>query len=461
MQVTETLNQGLKREFRVVVPAADLNGKLAAKLDELRGRANLPGFRPGKVPVAHLKRLYGKSVMAEILNDTVTESTRSLAVERKLKLANEPKVSFTEDQQEIEAVIEGKGDFAYTMALEVLPGIELKDFKAVKLQRQVAEVTDADVEAALGRIADQNRPYAAKPEGAAAETGDKLTIDFRGAIDGEVFEGGSAEGATLVIGSGMFIPGFEDQLVGAKAGEAREVKVTFPEGYAAQALAGKDAVFAVTVREIAAAGEVAVDDAFAKTLGMESLDKLKAAIRDQIGREDAAQSRRRIKRKLLDALDAEYRFELPETLVEQEFEVIWRNMTAEMQRANRSFEDEGTTEDAARADYRAIAERRVRLGLLLAEIGERNQIKVSDEEVQRGMVERVRQFPADQQRKAFEFLSKTPQALAEIRAPIFEEKVVDFVLELAEVDEVKVAREDLFKDDEEAAPAKGEGAKAD
>jgi trigger factor len=454
MQVTEILNQGLKREFRIVVPAADLRGRLAEKLESLKARANIPGFRPGKVPVAHLKRLYGKSVMAEILNDTVAESQKSLTSERSIRLANEPKITFTEDQAEIEAVIDGKGDFAYTMALEVLPRFEIKDFKTLKLTKDITEVANADVDEALARIADQNKPYLPREAGAAAQSGDKVTIDYVGSIDGTPFEGGSDTGATLVLGSNMFMPGFEDQLIGAMAGSDVEVNVTFPETYPAAHLAGKAAAFAVKVHEVAAPGEVVIDDAFAATLGMENLEKLKSAIREQIGREDAAQSRRRVKRKLLDALDADYKFELPETLVDQEFEIIWRNMMGDMQRANRTFADEGTTEEAMKADYRAIAERRVRLGLLLAEIGEKNQIRVSDEEVQRGVIERVRQFPPQQQRQAFEFISKTPQALAEIRAPIFEEKVVDFILELAQVTENKVSREALFKDEDEGGEAK-------
>jgi trigger factor len=452
MQITETLNEGLKREFRVVVPAAELSGKLQSKLEEMKARANIPGFRPGKVPVAHLKRLYGKSAMAEIVNDAVQESTRSVATERELKLANEPKIVFPEDQAEIEGVIEGRTDLAYTVALEVLPKIEVKDFKGLKLTRETTPVTDEDVSGALGRIAEQNRPFVPRPEGEAAEAGDKVTIDYRGTVDGEAFQGGAAENADLVLGSGLFIPGFEDQLVGAKAGEAREVSITFPEPYPAAHLAGKAAVFAVTVKAIAKPGEVKVDDEFAKGLGMESLAKLEAAIRDQIGREDQARSRQRVKRKLLDALDSEYRFDLPQTLVDQEFEIIWRNVGAEMERAGRTWADESTTEEAAREEYRAIAERRVRLGLLLAEIGDKNGITVADEEVQRALFDRARQYPG-QERKVLEFYQKNPGALAELRAPIFEDKVVDFMLELASVTETPVSREALYRDEDEEAEA--------
>lgn len=450
MQVTETLNQGLKREFKVVVPAATLNAKLSAKLDEMRARANIPGFRPGKVPAAHLKRLYGKSVMAEIVNDTVNESTRTITTDHSLKLAGEPKVVLPEDQAEIEAVISGTGDLAYSVAMEILPQIELGDFKGISLVREVAEVAAEDVEAALNRIADANRPFVTK-DGAAA-SGDKVTIDYEGSIDGVPFDGGKDEDATLVLGSNQFIPGFEDQLIGKSAGETTDVNVTFPEQYPAAHLAGKAAVFKVTVKDVAAPGEVTIDDAFAQTLGLESREKLEQAVRDNISRETNEQSRRRIKRKLLDALDAQYRFDLPEGLVEQEFEIIWRNLTADMDRAGRTWADENTTEEAARAEYRTIAERRVRLGLLLAEIGERNGIKVADEEVQRALFDRARQYPG-RERQVLEFYQKNPGAIAELRAPIFEEKVVDFVLELAQVTDKTVTREELFKEDDEDASA--------
>lgn len=450
MNVTETLSEGLKREFRIVLPAADLSSRLDAKLEEIKTRANLPGFRPGKVPVSYLKRVYGKSVMADLINEAVQDTTRSITSERELKLANEPKITFPEDQTEIEAAIAGTGDLAYTMMLEVLPQITIGDFKSISLVKEVTEVSDADVEQSLQRIAEQNKPYLPRPEGEAAAQGDKLTIDYVGTIDGEAFEGGSAEGAELVLGSKSFIPGFEEQLIGTKEGDARDLEVTFPADYPAEHLAGKSARFAVKVKGVAAPSEVTLDDEFAKTLGLDSLDKLKAAIRDQIAREDAARTRGKVKRKLLDALDAEYQFDLPSSLVDQEFDIIWRNMTADMERASRSFADEGTTEDEARVDYRKIAERRVRLGLLLAEIGERNQIKVPDDEVNRALFERARQFPG-QERKVIEFYRGNPQALAELRAPLFEDKVVDFLLELASVTEKRVDRASLFAEEPEAA----------
>ena len=455
MQVTETLSEGLKRELKVVVPAAELESRLGTRLDELKTRVRINGFRPGKLPVSHLRRLYGRSVMAEIVQDVVNETTQQAV--SNAKPAFQPNIALPEDKAEIEAVMDGKADLAYTLSFEVLPEIELPDFSKVSVEKQVAEVTDAEVDEALGRIARANRSFTPRGEDEAAENGDRLTIDYVGRIDGEPFEGGSAEGAFLELGSGQFIPGFEEQLLGAKAGEQRTVTVRFPEDYGAKHLAGKEAAFDVTVREVARPGETALDDEFAKSLGMESLDKLREAIRGRIGEDYAAASRRKLKRRLLDALDEAVKFDLPPTLVEQEFEAIWRQVTGDLERSGRSFADEGTTEENAKADYRRIAERRVRLGLLLAEVGQRNDIRVNEDEVQRALVERVRQFPGQEQ-AVWDFYRKNPAALAELRAPIFEDKVVDYVLELAEVREQTVPREVLLADPEDEQAAGGDKA---
>jgi trigger factor len=450
-QVTETLAEGLKREFKIVVPAATLSGLMMAKLTEMKDRVQINGFRPGKVPMPHLKKLYGKSVMADVINDQVSVTTKSLTEERGFKLAMQPKVTLPEEQAEVEAVLDGQSDLSYGMAFEVLPKIEVGDFKTISLEKLVVPVTDAEIDEAMKRIADQNRPFEAK-DGAAAKD-DQVTMDYEGSIDGVPFDGGKDSDANLVLGSGMFIPGFEDQLIGKKAGDSVSVKVAFPADYQAANLAGKDAVFAVTVKLVSAPGSVTVDDAFAKTLGMESLDKLKDAIRDQIGRDYNMVSRAKVKRKLLDALDSSYTFDLPPTLVDQEFEIVWRNVTNEMQQNGKSFADEDTTEEAAKADYRKIAERRVRLGLLLAEVGEKAQVQITDEEVNRALIERVRQFPG-QERQVYDFYRNNPNMLAELRAPLFEEKVVDYILELANVTEKTVDKATLTAADEaEEAPA--------
>jgi trigger factor len=452
MQVTETLSQGLKREFKVVLPATELEERLASELATLKDRVRINGFRPGKVPVQHLRRLYGRSVMADVVQNAVNEANRKIVDENKLKLALDPQIQFPENKDEVERAMEAKADLAFTVALEVLPSFELADLSEVSVRKLTAGVSDAEVQEALERMAKQNSAFAAKGEGAEAAAGDRLVIDFVGKIDGEPFEGGIGDGVQLELGSGSFIPGFEDQLVGAKAGDAREVRVAFPADYQAQQLAGKDAVFDVTVKEVQAPGEVTIDDALAKGFGMESLDKLKDAVRTAIQRDFEAQSRRRVKRELLDALDAKYGFELPPSLVDQEFNGVWQQVEADMKRANRSFADENTTEEVARAEYRRIAARRVRLGLVLAQIGEATDIKVTDDEVTQALVERVRQFPG-QEKQVWEFYRKNPQAMAEIRAPIFEEKVVDHILSQVKVSEEPVSKEALFKDEEDADKA--------
>jgi trigger factor len=458
MNVTETLSQGLKREFQVVLNAADLKTRLDDSLQDLQGKAKINGFRPGKVPVAHLRRLYGRSVMSDVLQNAVNEANQKIVADNNLKLAFEPQIRFPENKEEIEAAMEAKGDLAFTVALEVLPKIELADLSDVSLVKPVAEVPDADVDAALERMAAGNRTYSPKGEKAKAETGDRLIISYVGTIDGKAFEGGTGEGIPLDLGSGQFIPGFEDQLAGVKQGESRTIKVTFPENYGAAHLAGQAAEFAVTVTEVQKPDAAKIDDELAKAFGMESLDALKTAVREQIGSDFTAQSRRKLKKGLLDALDGKYGFELPPTLVEQEFNSVWSQVEADMKQANKTFADEDTTEDAARADYRKIAERRVRLGLVLAEIGEQAKVQISDDEVTQALIARARQFPG-QEKQVWEFYRKNPQALAEIRAPIFEEKVVDHLLGQVKVADETVSREVLFADDEaegadEAKPKK-------
>ncbi len=454
MQVTETLSDGLKREFQVKVPAADLEAKVVGRLNELKNRVQLRGFRPGKVPVTHLRKVYGRSVMAETVEAVIRELNAKIVEDRGLKLAMEPRVTIPNEETEVDRVLGGKADLAYTLSLEVLPKIELGDFSTIKLERLSAAVTDAEVEDALGKIAEQNRPYAPKGEGAKVEKGDRVVIDFNGKIDGAPFEGGTGGDVGVNVGSGTFIPGFEDQMVGMAQGERRQVKVIFPATYPAAHLAGKEAEFDVTAKSIEAPGAVTIGEDFAKSLGMESLDKLKAAIRDRILREHTAMSRQKLKRALLDQLDALHKFAPPPTLVEDEFQNVWNVVENDLKQQGRTFADEGTTEEKAREEYRAIAERRVRLGLVLAEIGERNNIKVSEEEISRAIVERARQVPGREQ-EVWDYYRKNPQAVAAVRAPIFEEKVVDFLVELAKVTDKTVSREELYREDEEEKPAAG------
>ena len=446
MQVTETAAAGLKREYRVVVPATDLEARVNERLDDLKGKVQLRGFRPGKVPVEHLRRLYGKAAMAEVIEAAVREANSKIVNDHGFKLAVEPKVSLPEEQSAVEEVITGKSDLAYTVEIEILPPITLTDFKTIKLERPVADVAEAEIDQTLQRIAEQNRPFAAKSEG--AEKGDRVTISFEGKIAGEPFAGGSAEDVPMVLGSGQFIPGFEDHLTGIKAGESRTFDIKFPDDYAAAAVAGKEATFTVTAKAVEAPGSVTMDDDFAKTLGLESLAKLRDGIRDRLQQDYAAASRQKLKRALLDELDERHKFEPPPSLVEQEFANVWATIENDLKREGRTFADEGTTEEKARAEYRGIAERRVRLGLVIAEIGEKNNIKVTDEQLSAAVVEQARRLPGHE-KQVWEYYRKNPAALATLRAPLFEDKVVDFLVELATVTEKPMSRDEMFKEDEQ------------
>lgn len=456
MQVTEVSSHGLKREYKVVLPAADLASRLEGELAGMKDKVRINGFRPGKVPMAHMKRMYGRSVMSEVVQNAVNEANRKIVEDNGLRLALEPKVDLASDQAELERAMEARGDLAFTVAVETLPTFEAGTFETIELERQVAEVDDEEVAKALGRMADQNRVFTPKEgEEATAQTGDKVTVDFEGRINGEVFEGGTGTDIDVVLGSETFIPGFESQLVGARLGEERKVEATFPDNYLSPALAGQQASFDVKVKGIAAAGEVSLDDEFAKGFGFDDLAALQTAVRSRMEEEMARASRDKLKRVLLDELDKKYSFELPQGLVNQEFDNIWRQVSAEQQKSGRSFEEENTTEDAAKADYRRIAERRVRLGLVLAEVGEKAGVKIEDSEVTKALVELVRRYPG-QEKEVWDYYRKNPQALGEIRAPIFEEKVVDHIIGQAKVTDRPVSREDLFKveagDDETPLP---------
>jgi trigger factor len=448
MQVTQTHSDGLRHEFKIVVPASDLEARLDNRVSEIKDSVRLNGFRPGKVPPAHLKKIYGRSLMAEAIEALVRETNAKIVTDNGFKLAMEPKVTLPEGKDEIESVFTGQSDLSYTVALEVLPPITLADFKGIKIERPVAEVTAAEIDEAVSRIANQNRPYSARADGGKVASGDRVTISYVGKIDGEAFEGGTGDDIVVNVGSNTFIPGFEEQLIGMAAGEARTVNVRFPNNYLAEKLAGKDAVFEVTAKSIEAPGEVTIDDAFAKSLGLETLDKLKDAIKDRLTREHAAASRQKLKRVLLDRLDELHKFDAPPTMVEDEFNNVWKTVLSDLESSGKSFADEGTTEEKAKAEYRAIADRRVRLGLVLAEIGEKNNIKVNDEELSRAAADRARQFPGQEQ-QVWEYYRKNPQALASLRAPIYEEKVVDFIVELASVTDKPVSRDELFREEED------------
>ena len=446
MQVTETKAEGLKREIEIVVPASDLEARLQTRLFEAKDRVQLKGFRQGKVPVSHLRKMYGRSLMAEIVNEILNETPRNVIAERNERSAMQPEIAMSEDETEAEKVLSGKSDFKFTLNYEALPTIELKSTDGIKIERPIVEIADTEVDEQVERIAANAREY--EPKDGKAEDGDRVTMDFVGRIDGEAFEGGSATDSNLVIGSKQFIPGFEEQLIGVSAGDEKTVELTFPEDYGAAHLAGKAASFDVTIKEVAAAKGTAIDDEMAKKLGVESLDKLKTVVREQIESQYGMATRQKVKRQLLDALDETYSFELPEKLVQAEFDNIWNQVQKELERNGKTFADEETTEEEARTEYRRLAERRVRLGLVLSEIGEKAGVQVTDEEMQRAMFEQIRQFPG-QEKEVYDYFQKNPDALTGLRAPIYEEKVVDHLLAEVDVTDRTVSKEELMAEDED------------
>lgn len=445
MNVTETLNEGLRRKLDVTIPASVLASKLEEKLDEVRGKVQLKGFRPGKVPASHIKKIYGRSLMSEVLQDSINDTVTKTLEERSEKAATQPEIDLSEDQAVINRVLDGEADLAFSVSYEVLPPVKLMDFKKIEIEKPVVEVTDADVDKEVKSFFKNNRGYEDKGDDAVVADGDRVGISFVGKIKGEPFEGGSADHTHLVIGSGQFIPGFEEGLIGMKKGEEKTVKVTFPKDYQNAELAGKKADFEVKMLHVdGPKADVKLDDEFAKTLGLEDLAALKKAIREQMEAQLSSLTQQRMKRLVLDALDEGHKFDVPEKLVEAEFEAIWNRVKHEVEHHGKTFESEGTTEEKAREDYRKIAERRVRLGLVVAEIGNVNEITVSEEEHQQALINEVRRFRGQEQ-QVYDYYRKNPQALAALRAPIFENKVVDFVAELAKVTEKKVTREELAK----------------
>ena len=463
MEVTETLNEGLKRELKVVVPATTLEQSLADKLAEFARTANIPGFRPGKVPVSHLRKVHGKSVMAEVIQASIEATTGQVLEERKLKPAYQPEIALTENEKDINEIIDGKADLEYSLTFEVVPEIKIKDFSGMKVQNHVVTVEDSHIQDALDNLSAQYKEYESDDKGGKAVDGDQVTISFLGRVDGEEFEGGAAEDVPLVLGSNSFIPGFEEQLAGVKKGDSKTVKVNFPDDYQAEKLAGKAAEFEVSIAQVSAPKEMKLDDDFAKNLGLDSIEKLRETVSDRIAEEFGEMSNAKLKRDVLDFLDDEYKFELPGKLVDGEFEQIWKTLEQQMESEKRSFEDEDTTEAKARKEYRAIAERRVRLGLVLGTIGEDAKINIEEQEIEKALMDRARQFPGQEQ-QVFEFYKKSPEAMMELRGPIFEQKVVDHIVGKADLPEKKVTRDEMMAiledSDDTDAPKKKPAKKA-
>ncbi|MCA3718212.1 MAG: trigger factor [Brevundimonas sp.] len=446
MQVVQKSTEGLSRVIAVTIPAADLTARLDAKAAEIAPKMKLKGFRPGKVPVSHVKKSFGRDMMGEIVNDAINESSQKALDEAKVRPAAPAEMKLTSD---MEKVLSGSDDLAYEMALEVMPEFTPVDPKTLKLERPVYEASDADLDEALKELAGQAKSYEDKKgKTVKAAEGDQLTIDFLGKLDGVPFDGGAAEDADLVIGSNRFIPGFEDQLKGAKVGDEKTIEVTFPEDYQAKNLAGKLATFDIKVKAIKAEAETKIDDEFATRIGLESLDKLKDLLRQNLNQQYAGAARFKLKRSLLDALDAAHSFDLPPKMVEAEFDGIWKQVEADKEAGRLTPEDAKKSDKKLKEEYRKIAERRVRLGLVLAEIGRANNVGVSDQELNNAIMQEARNYPG-QERAVLDFYRQNPGAAAQMRAPIYEEKVCDLIFTVAEVKDTPITKEELLKDEEE------------
>ncbi len=442
MNVTETKSEGLSREFRVNIPAGELAAKLSAKIQEIQPQVQLKGFRPGKVPTAHIRKMFGRSLMGEIVQNTLEETSQKALDEKSLRPAARPSIQLNGSA---EKVVSGEADLEFNMQVEVMPEFTPADVADIEVERMVATATEDEIDAALKRLAEGNKTYEAREAGAAAEKGDATVIDFLGKIDGVAFDGGAAEGQTIVLGDGRFIAGFEDQLIGAKAGDEVEVKVTFPDNYQVDTLKGKPAVFEVKVKEVKSPKTPEMTDAFAQTLGLPDMAKVREAIKAQLDGELARASRQQVKRVLLDALDARHSFELPPMMVKAEFDQIWAQLEEEKKADRLSEEDKAKSDDELKAEYAKISERRVRLGLLLAEIGRRDNLEITNDELGQALRQEASRYPG-QEKQVIEFYRTNPNALAQLRAPIYEEKVVDLILGKAKVTEKTVSREELMKE---------------
>jgi trigger factor len=447
MEVTETSSTGLKRELKVVIGQGELGQLFQTRIDEVKDQVQLKGFRKGKVPVAHIKKLFGRSVMAEVVQQAVEDTSRKAISDRNERPAHQPTIGFGENKEEMERVLAGQGDLAYTLSFEILPTITVADFSALKLEREVAEVSEEAVDKAVADLVERSVRYEVEEDRAAAD-GDRLTVDYVGRVGGQEFEGGSAESAELVLGEGRLLPGLVEGLAGAKAGEQRVIPVRFPDDYRPEDLAGKEAEFTVKVKEVAKPLRPEVNDEFAKTLGAQSLPQLRELVRGKIAGEYAAVAYQKLKRRLLDEMEKAHDFSLPEALVQNEFEAIWRRYQATDKAEGTPEGEPARSEEERKAECRRIAERRVRLGLVIGEVAERQKIEVTQDELKRALIARARSFPG-QERFVYEYYEKNPGALVELKGPMFEDKVIDYILEQAKPADRNVSVEELLKPVEE------------
>ena len=444
MQIKELKAEGLSHTYAITVPKEDLATKLEAKIKEMQPQVTLKGFRPGKVPVSHIRKMFGQSIMKDVVEETVNETTQQAINDNKIRPAGQPQVDLRANGED---VTKGEADLEYQLTVESIPDFDPVDPETLKFTRLTHEADDKELEEEVAKLGEGQKSYKKKAKTAKAKKGDAVLIDFVGTVDGEAFDGGAMEGHQLILGSGTFIPGFEDQLIGAKAGDELDVKVTFPEPYQAADLAGKDAVFATKVIEVQGEKDAVIDDEFAQKFGLADLEALKAAVSDQYKSQLEMQSRMKLKRAILDELDKKHKFDLPPQMVEAEFSNIWTQVQSEKEAGQLDEDDAKKTEKQLEKDYRKIAERRVRLGLVLAEMGQKQEIQISNEELQQAMIAEARQYPGQEQ-QVIEFYQKNPQAIAQLRAPIYEEKVVDLIIEKAKVTDKKVAKDVLFEEDE-------------
>ena len=452
MQITETTNEGLKRAYRITIPASEIDAKIKDEVKRIAPQVRMPGFRPGKVPANLVRKMHGEQLHAQVVNDTIESSVDELIKDKGLRPAMKPELELKEGYEE------GK-DAEVDVTLEVLPDVETPNIEGLKLEKLTVPVDEKEIEETLQRIADQNKTFADAPKTKKAGDGDQVIIDFVGSIDGTEFAGGKAEDAPLVIGSGTFIPGFEEQLKGVKAGDEKVVKVTFPDDYQAEDLKGQDAEFAVTVKMVKTPQDSKIDDEFAKSLGLESAEKLRELVKAQMEQETAGLTRTQMKRQLLDTLAAGHDFPVPEKMVEAEFEQIWQQLTQE---ASREEDPEAAIKEieSERDDYRRIAERRVRLGLLLSEIGQANDVQITSQEMSMLIQQAAQQYSPEDRERFMQFVQNDPMIAAQLRAPLYEDKVVDFLFGTAEIEEREVTREELEAAIEAEESTEAEAAKA-
>ncbi|MBM09138.1 MAG: trigger factor [Magnetovibrio sp.] len=431
MQITETKSEGLSREYKVSLSANEIAEKVDLKLADIQRTAQLPGFRPGKVPATILKKRFGQSILGEVLEKAVGDSSQQALTEKGVRPAMQPEIKISEGFEE------GK-DLEYTIIVETLPEIKLTDFSKIEIERLTPETKDEDVEKALENLAKANQTSEPIKTNRKSKIGDVLSIDFVGTVDGKEFPGGKADDYPLELGTGSFIPGFEDQLVGVNANSETLVDVTFPESYGAKDLAGKSAQFNVKIKEIRETTPASIDDELAKKAGMDNLDALKSAIKEEQSREYVNLARGRAKRLLLDELFDQHDFDVPKKMVENELDVIFKQY--EEQQKNKEGTDDiedQKSEEHIKEEFQSIALRRVQLGLILAEVGRQNNIQIAQDDINRALMEEARNYPG-QEEKVLNHFKENPQALESITAPLYEEKVADFILELAQVDEKKV-----------------------